>query len=112
GLLWALYNYNVHFFWLLAVLCASVWAELDSKLDQQWEQWKTTHEKKYNNEVEELGRRALWEKNLNQINHHNLEASLGLHTYTLAVNHLSDLVIAFAPVQLYPYARVTPSHIF
>uniref|UniRef100_A0A8C6SUG4 Cathepsin S n=1 Tax=Neogobius melanostomus TaxID=47308 RepID=A0A8C6SUG4_9GOBI len=77
--------------WLLAVLCASVWAELDSKLDQQWEQWKTTHEKKYNNEVEELGRRALWEKKLNQINHHNLEASLGLHTYTLAVNHLSDL---------------------
>uniref|UniRef100_A0A8C6WJP3 Cathepsin S n=1 Tax=Neogobius melanostomus TaxID=47308 RepID=A0A8C6WJP3_9GOBI len=77
--------------WLLAVLCASVWAEFDSRLDQHWELWKKTHDKNYQNEVEELGRRTLWEKNLLYINTHNLEASLGLHTFTLAMNHMGDL---------------------
>ncbi|KAK7880626.1 hypothetical protein WMY93_032736 [Mugilogobius chulae] len=43
------------------------------------------------NEVEEMGRRALWEEKLLYINTHNLEASLGLHTYTVAMNHLGDL---------------------
>ncbi|XP_072316115.1 cathepsin K-like [Eucyclogobius newberryi] len=77
--------------WLLALLCVTVWAEFDSRLDQHWELWKKTHQKTYQNEVEEMGRRALWEKNLMQINIHNLEASLGLHTYTMGMNHLGDL---------------------
>uniref|UniRef100_A0A8C6WNM7 Uncharacterized protein n=1 Tax=Neogobius melanostomus TaxID=47308 RepID=A0A8C6WNM7_9GOBI len=81
---------NCQVVWRLVHVFENV-ISLDSRLDQQWDQWKKTHKKKYLNEVEELGRRALWEKNLNHINHHNLEASLGLHTYTLAVNHLSDL---------------------
>lgn len=41
---------------------------------------------------EELGRRRIWEANLDMINVHNLEASLGMHTYELAMNHLGDLV--------------------
>ncbi|MEQ2200294.1 hypothetical protein XENOCAPTIV_026855 [Xenoophorus captivus] len=36
-------------------------------------------------------RKRLWEQNLEMINDHNLEASLGLHTYELAMNHLGDL---------------------
>lgn len=43
-------------------------------------------------QIEELGRRRIWEENLEIINIHNLEASLGLHTYELAMNHLGDLV--------------------
>uniref|UniRef100_A0A3B3Z884 Cathepsin S, ortholog 1 n=1 Tax=Periophthalmus magnuspinnatus TaxID=409849 RepID=A0A3B3Z884_9GOBI len=76
---------------LLALLCATVWAQFDSTLDQHWDLWKKTYQKSYKNQAEELGRRALWEKNLKQINIHNLEASMGLHTYTMAVNHMSDL---------------------
>ncbi|KAK7880625.1 hypothetical protein WMY93_032735 [Mugilogobius chulae] len=76
---------------LLAVFCATVWAEFDFNLDIHWDRWKRTHKKKYQNEVEEMGRRALWEKNLIQVNIHNLEASMGIHTYTRGINHLSDL---------------------
>ncbi|KAK7880629.1 hypothetical protein WMY93_032739 [Mugilogobius chulae] len=76
---------------LLALLCATVWAEFDSRLDQHWNLWKKTFQKTYQNEVEEMGRRALWEKRLLYINTHNLEASLGLHTYTVAMNHLGDM---------------------
>ncbi len=43
-------------------------------------------------QIEELGRRRIWEENLDMINVHNLETSLGLHTYELAMNHLGDLV--------------------
>jgi len=43
-------------------------------------------------QIEEFGRRRIWEGNLEMINVHNLESSLGLHTYELAMNHLGDLV--------------------
>uniref|UniRef100_A0A8C6WHN1 Cathepsin L n=1 Tax=Neogobius melanostomus TaxID=47308 RepID=A0A8C6WHN1_9GOBI len=75
--------------WLLVCLCAPVLAEFDSRLDQHWELWKKTYQKKYHNEVSRP--QSTVEKNVNHINTHNLEASLGLHTYTLGINHLSDL---------------------
>lgn len=77
--------------WVLTVLCVSVLAQFDSRLDKHWDLWKKTHQKKYQHEVEEMGRRALWEKNLLYINIHNLEASLGRHSFTLAMNHMGDL---------------------
>lgn len=43
-------------------------------------------------EVEELGRRELWERNVMLITIHNLEASMGLHSYDLSMNHMGDLV--------------------
>ncbi|KAK7880624.1 hypothetical protein WMY93_032734 [Mugilogobius chulae] len=81
--------------WLLllvvALLCVTVWAEFDSRLDQHWDLWKKTYQKKYQDEAEEMARRALWEKKLMQVNIHNLEESMGLNTYTQGINHLSDL---------------------
>lgn len=107
---------------LLVFTCVQVSvALLDSSLDLHWELWKKTHDKKYQDEVrglglatpvitdllgrvhalrhlslffqaEHLNRRELWEKNLRLIYMHNLEASMGLHTYQLAMNHLGDLV--------------------
>ncbi|XP_034729729.1 cathepsin S, ortholog2, tandem duplicate 1 [Etheostoma cragini] len=76
---------------LLVCLCVEAAAMIDSRLDDHWELWKKTHEKKYHNEVEDVRRRELWEKNLMLITLHNLEASMGLHTYDLGMNHMGDL---------------------
>ncbi|KAA8591931.1 hypothetical protein FQN60_017305 [Etheostoma spectabile] len=88
---------------LLVSLCVGAAAMIDSRLDDHWELWKKTHAKKYRNEyltlctltvrleVEEVRRRELWEKNLMLITLHNLEASMGLHTYDLGMNHMGDL---------------------
>ncbi|KAM9309801.1 cathepsin S-like [Pholidichthys leucotaenia] len=74
-------------------------------LDAHWELWKKTHDKKYENEVEDMRRRELWEKNLMLITTHNLEASMGLHTYELSMNHLGDLT----PEEMGQfYATLTP----
>ncbi|MBN3300017.1 CATS protein, partial [Amia calva] len=56
-----------------------------------WELWKKTHSKYYRSQVDEGERRILWEKNLQMISQHNLEASLGMHTYELGMNHLGDM---------------------
>ncbi|XP_061764569.1 cathepsin K-like isoform X2 [Nerophis ophidion] len=76
---------------LLAILWGLVEADISPALDDHWELWKTTHNKVYLHQVEESGRRQIWEENLQMINVHNLETSLGLHTFELAMNHLGDL---------------------
>ncbi|XP_022602644.1 cathepsin S-like [Seriola dumerili] len=76
---------------LFTILCGFAAAVTSSQLDRHWELWKKMHKKVYSHQIEELGRRRIWEENLEIINVHNLEASLGLHTYELAMNHLGDL---------------------
>uniref|UniRef100_A0A8C6SJN5 Uncharacterized protein n=1 Tax=Neogobius melanostomus TaxID=47308 RepID=A0A8C6SJN5_9GOBI len=90
---------------VLAVLCTVALAELDSRLDRHWQMWKAKYQKKYQNKVEEVSRRALWEKNLLYINTHNLEASMGSHTYTMAMNHMGDLTKEEA-IQRYATLRI------
>ncbi|XP_051245995.1 cathepsin S-like [Dicentrarchus labrax] len=76
---------------LFTIMCGFVTAVINSELDRNWELWKKVHNKVYSQQIEEFGRRRIWEENLEMINVHNLEASLGLHTYELAMNHLGDL---------------------
>ncbi|XP_060089434.1 procathepsin L-like [Heteronotia binoei] len=62
----------------------------DHTLEDAWEAWKGAHAKEYL-EDEQTFRRAVWEKNLQRIVRYNLEASLGKHSFWLAMNHLGDL---------------------
>jgi len=52
--------------------------------------WKTKYNKQYSG-VEENVRRAIWKSNLQIVQDHNLEADLGLHTYTLGINAYADM---------------------
>ncbi|KAM9368342.1 cathepsin S [Phaethornis superciliosus] len=63
----------------------------DPTLDWHWKLWKKTYGKEYPQEVEEGERRATWEENLRLVTLHNLEKSLGLHSYELGMNHLADM---------------------
>ncbi|KAL0147622.1 hypothetical protein M9458_057064 [Cirrhinus mrigala] len=76
---------------LFAVCCSAALAHFNTNLDQHWELWKKTHNKFYSSKDEELGRRELWERNLELITIHNLEASMGLHSYDLSMNHMGDM---------------------
>ncbi|KAG8560365.1 hypothetical protein GDO81_014942 [Engystomops pustulosus] len=62
----------------------------DPSLDSHWQLWAKTHEKIYNKE-DEFRRRSIWEDNLKFIMVHNLEYSLGLHSYEVGMNHLGDM---------------------
>uniref|UniRef100_A0A6I8SYB5 Cathepsin propeptide inhibitor domain-containing protein n=1 Tax=Xenopus tropicalis TaxID=8364 RepID=A0A6I8SYB5_XENTR len=77
------------------VLAAIVKARINPALDNHWLLWKNTHNKDYEDEVlEDLQRRITWEKNLNLVNMHNLEYSMGMHTYELGMNHLADMQVS------------------
>ncbi|XP_029918964.1 cathepsin S-like [Myripristis murdjan] len=76
---------------LFALLSGCAAALVNPGLDRHWELWKKMHDKVYSEPIEEFGRRRIWEENLEMINVHNLEVSLGMHTYELAMNHLGDM---------------------
>uniref|UniRef100_A0A6I8SLE1 Uncharacterized protein n=1 Tax=Xenopus tropicalis TaxID=8364 RepID=A0A6I8SLE1_XENTR len=62
----------------------------DPTLDTHWQLWVKTHQKSYKDT--ERARRTIWEETLKFITVHNLEYSLGLHTYEVGMNHLGDMV--------------------
>jgi len=75
---------------LLALVAVGLSLPVDSDLDSEWSAFKTYHSKKY--EASEDGlRRLIWEENLKRVALHNLEAAMGKHTYTLAMNEFADL---------------------
>ncbi|XP_062279348.1 cathepsin S-like isoform X1 [Scomber scombrus] len=77
---------------LFVSLCVGAAAMFESKqLDNNWDLWKKNHGKTYQDEVENIHRRKLWEKNLMLITMHNLEASMGLHSYELGMNFMGDM---------------------
>lgn len=58
--------------------------------DKLWNHFKLRHNKNYN-KVEEVLRRDIFNRNAEGIAKHNLEANLGLHTFTLAINEFADM---------------------
>ncbi|MEE6511800.1 hypothetical protein FKM82_018590 [Ascaphus truei] len=77
---------------LAASVIASVHALVDPTLENHWQLWKKTFTKLYSNEKEDIRRRVIWEKNLKFVTLHNLEHSMGIHSYDLGMNHLGDMV--------------------
>ncbi|UJR12560.1 hypothetical protein I4U23_016736 [Adineta vaga] len=63
----------------------------DTTLDSTWSLFKRTYEKQYASNAEEITRRSIWEDHIALIRKHNLEADIGLHTYTLGMNKYGDM---------------------
>lgn len=77
------------FILLLPTVIGSLYPE--ESLDSQWKLWKKTYRKEYNSQMDELLRRLIWERNLKYINNHNLEFTMGMHTYTVGMNQFGDM---------------------
>ncbi|XP_035285349.1 cathepsin L1-like [Anguilla anguilla] len=67
-------------------------SHLNLTLNGQWKDWKDHYNKEYGSQGEELQRRQIWEKNLRMVEKHNMDASHGLHSFTMGLNHLSDMM--------------------
>jgi len=59
--------------------------------DQEWELFKARYERNYLSTPEHDNRKNIFINNLRLIQKHNAEHALGLHTFTLGVNHFADL---------------------
>ncbi|KAF4081741.1 hypothetical protein AMELA_G00164930 [Ameiurus melas] len=74
---------------LLALLLAQICCGMN--LDADWMSWKTEFNKNYTSVREEAYRRKVWEQKVLEVMRHNEEAAAGLHTFTIGINHLSDM---------------------
>ncbi|KAL0148092.1 hypothetical protein M9458_056632 [Cirrhinus mrigala] len=92
---------------LFVVCCSTALAHFNANLDQNWELWKKTHNKFYSSKDEELDRMKLWERNFELIAIHNLEASMGLHSYDLSMNHMGDMTTEEI-LRMFATTRVPP----
>lgn len=60
------------------------------KQNKQWEEFKVTYNKVYDNFDEEIERKQYFLKNLDKIEMHNERYKQGLESYKLELNELSD----------------------
>jgi len=77
----------------LLFVCVYSAPTFDATLDAPWTLFKSIYEKEYASDAEETLRRAIWEDNVEIIRKHNIEADLGLHTYTLGMNKYGDMTL-------------------
>ncbi|CAF2526807.1 unnamed protein product [Rotaria sp. Silwood2] len=56
-----------------------------------WDLFKRVHKKQYTNLREEQYRFVAFKDNVAMIDRHNLEADMGLHSYTLKINQFADM---------------------
>ena len=73
------------------VLCLIFAQALGATLDVEWHSWKARHEKKYEDDTEEMERRLIWNSNFERIVEHNRK---GL-SFTLGLNQFADLVSGY-----------------
>ncbi|XP_024115671.1 cathepsin K [Oryzias melastigma] len=81
----------MHSFCAVLLLAFLVCSHSVPDVNRLWEEWKHKHDKSYRNQTELSFRRAVWEKNLNLVMIHNQNVSMGNHSFTLGLNHLSDM---------------------
>jgi len=62
--------------------------------DATWELFKETHGKTYSSKLVEDFRRSLFEKTVEEVKEHNRMYLSGLETYSMEVNHLSDMMLS------------------
>lgn len=60
------------------------------RYEQEWSKWKFTNDRNYTSDLEELERHLIWLSNKVYIDQHNANAHI--FGFTLAMNHLGDLV--------------------
>ena len=79
---------------MMAIVVCSVLAvvscEVQYQHPEEWQLWKTEHGKSYESQREELERHLVWLSNREYINAHNKNSHI--FGYTLAMNHLGDIV--------------------
>ena len=73
------------------IACSSAAAIFDASLDNAWEEFRKVFGKEYKTVEEVVKRRSIWESNHKYISQHNLEHSLGEHTFTLKMNKYGDM---------------------
>lgn len=81
--------------WLGLAACA--WAipvsPKEDVFDVIWKMFKDKYVKVYNTIEDEAIRRAIFNENIMEVQKHNLEYDLGMHTYTLGMNEFSDMTV-------------------
>ncbi|XP_067824762.1 procathepsin L-like [Heptranchias perlo] len=75
---------------VVSILATASGPTFDPTLDEGWMSWKSFHRKQYE-EDDRNYRRMVWEKNMRYIEQHNLEHSMGKHTFTVGMNQFGDL---------------------
>ena len=59
-----------------------------TRLDEEWEAWKSLYSKVYDDEATESARRLVWENNWRFVQRHNNEG----HSFEVEMNKFADLV--------------------
>lgn len=75
---------------LLAVLCQVTLAMREPFLSHLWNKFKKTHAKEYYDESYEAARFDVFKRNVDLIEKHNNEYSMGIHSYKLGINAFAD----------------------
>jgi len=80
----------------LSTVAVAVAVELGDaeQLGELWAQFKVKFNKQYADAHVENYRRDVFARNVDEVRLHNLQADLGLHSYTLGINAFSDMTAA------------------
>lgn len=91
-------NLSFTFFLIIALysktaLSLSIQNLNNSSVLNLWENFKLTHEKTYPTDTLETFRFAIFKKNLETIEKHNIDYEKGLYTYRLGTNQFADMTV-------------------